>query len=158
MVLVQRWPFFQIFFEAIQVRKMSFTIFQNEKTPFQALKTTSKKTRKIDIFSKGSTHGFGPKMAIFPTYFFQAVWARKMFFTIFWKGKSPFSAIETRTSKTRNIDIFQKRLTQGFVQIWPFFKLSFLGNKGKENVFYDFLERRIAFLGYRYKNFKKSKH
>ena len=43
---------------------MSFLIFQNEKTPFYAIKTRSSKSRKIDIFLKGLTHGFGPKMAI----------------------------------------------------------------------------------------------
>ena len=40
------------------------------------------------------------------------------------------------------------------VQKWPFFQLFFLGNIGQENVFYDILERKNAFL--RYKN-KKSK-
>ena len=49
---------------------MSFTIFYNEKTPFQALKTKSLNSRKIDLFQKGLTHGFGPKMAIFPNIFF----------------------------------------------------------------------------------------
>ena len=34
----------------------------------------------------------------------------------------------------------------------------FLGNKGKENVFYDILERKNALLGYKNKNFKKSKN
>ena len=29
------------------------------------------KSRKIDIFPKGLTHGFGLKMAIFPTFFFR---------------------------------------------------------------------------------------
>ena len=57
------------------------------------MKTTSSKSRKIDIFPKGSTHGFGPKIAIFPTFF--------------------------------------------------------LGNRGQENVFYDILERKNAFLGYK---------
>ena len=33
------------------------------------MKTRSSKCRKIDIFPKGSTHGFGPKIAIFPTFF-----------------------------------------------------------------------------------------
>ena len=36
---------------------------------FKAIKTKSSKTGKIDIFPKGLTHGFGPKMAIFPTFF-----------------------------------------------------------------------------------------
>ena len=32
-------------------------------------KTRSSKGRKIDIFPNGLTHGFGPKMAIFHTFF-----------------------------------------------------------------------------------------
>ena len=102
------------FFQAIQARKMSFMIFQNEKTPFQAIKTTSPKSRKIDIFPKGLTHGFGPKMTIFPTSFFQAKQAKKMSFTIFQNEKTPFQAIKTRSSKSRKIDIFPKGLTHGF--------------------------------------------
>ena len=44
------------------------------------------------------------------------------------------------------------------VQKWPFFQLSFLGNIGQKNVFYDILERKNAFLGYKNKKFKKSKN
>ena len=114
MVLVQKWPFFQLFFQAIQARKMSFMIFQNEKTPFQPIKTRSPNSRKVDIFPNGLTHGFRPKMAIFPTFFFQAIQARKMSFTIFQNEKTPFQAIKTRSSKSRKIDIFPKGLTHGF--------------------------------------------
>ena len=104
---------------------MSFTIFQNEKTPFQAIKTRSSKSRKIDIFPKGLTHGFCPNMAIFPTFFlgtlghfcnifFQALLVRKMSFTIFQNEKTPFQAIKTRRSKSQKIAIFPKGLTHGF--------------------------------------------
>ena len=44
------------------------------------------------------------------------------------------------------------------VQKWQFFQLLFLGNIGKENVFYDILERKNAFLAYKNKKFKKSKN
>ena len=44
------------------------------------------------------------------------------------------------------------------VQKLPFFQLFFLGNIGQENVFYDILERKNAFLGYKNKKFKKSKN
>ena len=44
------------------------------------------------------------------------------------------------------------------VQKWPFFQLFFLGNLGQENVFYDILERKNGFLGYKNKKFKKSKN
>ena len=46
------------------------------------------------------------------------------------------------------------------VQKWPSFQL-FLGgggNIGQENVFYDILERKNAFLAYKNKKFKKSKN
>ena len=39
--------------------------------------------------------------------------------------------------------------------IFPTF---FLGNIGQENIFYDILKRKNAFLGYKYKKFKKSKN
>ena len=44
------------------------------------------------------------------------------------------------------------------VQKWPFFQLFFLGNIGQENVFYDILERKNAFLGYQNKKSKKSQN
>ena len=136
MVLVQKWPFFQLFFYSIQARKMSFMIFQNEKTPFQAVKTRSSKNLKMDIFPKELTHGFRPKMAIFPTFFFQAIQYRKMSFMLFQNKKTPLQAIKTRGLKSRNIDIFPKGLTQIF------------GNRGQENVFYDILKQKNAIVGY----------
>ena len=138
---------------------MSFMIFQNEKTPFQAIKTRSPKSRKIDIFPKGLTHGFGPKMAIFPTFFFQPLQAGKMSFMIFQNEKTLSQAEKTGSSKSQNIDIFPKGLIHGFGQknghLSNFF---FLGNIGQENVFYDILERKNAFLGYKNKKFQKAKN
>ena len=45
-----------------------------------------------------------------------------------------------------------------FVQKWPFFQLFFLGNIGEKNVFYDILDWKNAFLGYKNKKFKKWKN
>ena len=44
------------------------------------------------------------------------------------------------------------------VQKWPFFKLLFLTNIGQQNDFYDNLERKNSFLGYKNNKFKKSKN
>ena len=44
------------------------------------------------------------------------------------------------------------------VQNWQFFQLFYLGNINQENVFYDTLERKNAFLGYKNKKFEKSYH
>ena len=41
------------------------------KNTFVGYKNKKLKGRKIDIFPKGLTHGFGPKMPIFPTCFFR---------------------------------------------------------------------------------------
>ena len=39
------------------------------KSVFYSIKTRNFKRRKNEIFPKGLTHGFGPKMAIFCTFF-----------------------------------------------------------------------------------------
>ena len=101
---------------------MSFTIFQNEKMPFQAIKTRSSKTRKTDIFPNGLIHCFIPKMAIFPTFIFQEIYARKISFTIFQNEKACFQTIKTTSFKSREIDIFPKRLPHGFGPKRPFFE------------------------------------
>ena len=44
------------------------------------------------------------------------------------------------------------------VQISSIFPTFFLGNIDQENVFYDILERKNVFLGYKNKKFKKSKN
>ena len=70
MVLVQKWPFFQLcFFRQYRPGKYLSRYSRTKKTPFWAIKTKSLKSLKIDIFPKGLTHAFGPKMAIFTTYF-----------------------------------------------------------------------------------------
>ena len=106
---------FSIFlFQAIQARKMCFRIFQKEKTPFQAMKTRSLNSRKIEIFSKGVSPWFWSKIVHFSIFLFQAIQARKMCFTIFQKEKTPFQDIKGRSLKSRKIVIFSKGLVYGF--------------------------------------------
>ena len=42
------------------------------------------------------------------------------------------------------------------VKKWPFFEIFFLGNIGQGNVFYDILDGKNAFLGYKNEEFKNS--
>ena len=44
------------------------------------------------------------------------------------------------------------------VEKWLFFQLFFLGNIGQETVFYDILEWKSAFLGYKNKKIKNPKN
>ena len=45
-----------------------------------------------------------------------------------------------------------------FVREWPCFQLLFCRKYREQNVFYDILEQKNAFLGYKNKKFKKSKN
>ena len=59
----------QYVFQDILERKKFFLAYKNKKF---------KKSKNCLFFPKGLTQGLGPKMAIFPTSFFQAIQARKM--------------------------------------------------------------------------------
>ena len=70
MVLVQKRGFFQlVFLGNIGFYNVFYDIL-DVKTPFLAIKTRTSTTQKIDIFPNGLTNGFGPKVAIFPAFFF----------------------------------------------------------------------------------------
>ena len=99
MVLDEKWPLFQLFFSGnIGQENVFWSWFWSKNGHFSNF--------LLDIFPKGLTHGFGREMAIFPSFFFQAI--------IFYNEKTPFQAIKTRSSKGRKIDIFPKGLTHGF--------------------------------------------
>ena len=68
MVLVQKWSFFHFFFLVNIGQENVFYHILEQKNAFVGHK--KKKSRKIEIFSKGLAHGFCTKMAIFPTLFF----------------------------------------------------------------------------------------
>ena len=160
MVLVEKWPFFHLcFFQAIWARNVSFTIFYNEKTPFQALKTRSSNTRKIDIPPKGLTNGFGPKNGYF-FYFclLRNIGQENVLYDIL-EQKNAFVSYKNKKFKKLKNWHFSKGVNPCF---WPknghFSNFFFLGHTGQENVFYDIVERKKAFLGFKNKKFKKTRN
>ena len=136
---------------------MSFTVFQNQKMRFQAIKKKSSKSRKIDIFPEGLTHGSGPKTAIFLNFFSQGILARKMCFTIFQNEKTPFQAIKTRRSKSRKIDIFRKGLTHGFGPKMAIFSTFFFGNIEQEISFKIFQNEKTPIQAIKTRSSKRRK-
>ena len=56
------------------------------------------------------------------------------------------------------MEIFPKGLTHGFGPKMAILQFFLLGNIGQENGFYDIVERKNAFLGYKNKKLKKSKN
>ena len=81
-----------------------------------------------------------------------------VFYDIPFYEKSLSRLKKRRSSKRRKIDIFPKGLTNGFGTKMAIFETFFFGRIGQEIVFYDVLERKNAFLGYKNKKFKKSKN
>ena len=77
---------------------MSFTIFENEKTPFYGIKTRSSKNRKIDIFPKELTQGFGPKMGILPKFFLGNIGQENVFYDIL-EQENAFLGYKNKTFK-----------------------------------------------------------
>ena len=96
-------------------------------------------------------------MAIFPTSFLGNIGLENLFYDIL-ERKNAFLGNKIRSSKSPKLDIFPKGLTHGF---WSknghFSDFFFLRNIGQEDVFYDILERRNAFLGYKTRNLKSPK-
>ena len=111
--------------------------------PFQAIKTRRSKTGKIDIFPKGLTHGFGPKMTVFSIIFLDNIGKENVFYDILERKNAFLGYKKQKFKKSKNCH---------------FFNFFFLGNIGHENVFYDILEGKDAFLGLKNKKFKKSKN
>ena len=65
MVLVQKCPFFQLFcLGNVRQEHVLYDILEGE-NDFLSYEHKKFKKPKSDIFGKGLTHGFGPKMAIF---------------------------------------------------------------------------------------------
>ena len=132
-------------------------IFYNKKNPSMAIKTRSSKSREIDIFPKGLTDGFGPKMEIFQIFFFGNTSQEKVFYDIL-DQKHAFLAYKNKKFKKWKNWHFPKGVNPWFWSKNCDFSNFFFCNIRQENVFYDILERKNAFLGYKNKKFKKSKN
>ena len=67
--MVQKKPFFQLFFLGNIGQANVFSDILGRKNAFLGYTNKKLKNRKIDIIPKGLTHDFSPKMGIFPTFF-----------------------------------------------------------------------------------------
>ena len=94
-------------------------------------------------------------MAIFPTFFLGNIGQEKFFYDIL---EQIDAFLGYKNEKVKNCQ-FSKGVNPWF---WSknghFSNFFFLGNIGQENILNDILERKNAFLGYKYKKFKKSKN
>ena len=103
----------------------------------------------MEIFPKGLSHGFGQKMAIFPSFSFLGNIQQENVFYDILERKSAFLGYKNKKLKKSKNWHFLKGLTHAFGPKMTILPTFFLGNIGEENVFYDILERKNAFLGYK---------
>ena len=94
-------------------------------------------------------------MAISPIFFLANIGQENVFYDILEKSNAFLGYKNKKFKKSKKIDIFPKRLTQGLIPKMAIFPFFFLGNTGQENVFYESLERKNAFLAYKNKKIKK---
>ena len=125
------------------------------KNAFLGYKNKKLKKWKNWHFSKGVSPWFWSKVGLFSTLFFLLgnIGQENVFYDIL-ERKNAFLGYENKEFKKSKNWHFSKGVSLWF---WSFFHISFLGNIGQENQFYDILERKNAFLGYKNKKFKKSK-
>ena len=70
MVLVQKWPFFQLFFLGNIDQQNVFHDILERKNVFLGYKNKKSKQSNIEIFPKGLTHLFGLIITIFQSFSF----------------------------------------------------------------------------------------
>ena len=108
----QKLTIFPFLFLAIKARKMCFSIFENEKTCFLAIKTRISKSGKIAIFP-GIAHSFGQKLAIFPAFFSGSIGQENEFYDIL-ERKHAFLGCKHKTFKKWKNCHFSKGVSPWF--------------------------------------------
>ena len=159
--MVQNWRFFQLFF-VFGNRSQENVFYEILERENALLGYRNKKFKKSKNwhFSKGVNPLFWSKNGHFPNIFLGDRGHENVFYE-FVERKNAFLGYKNKKFKSRKIDIFPNWhfLTHGFVPKMAFFaNFYFLGHVGQENVFYEILERKNAFLGCKNNKFKKSKN
>ena len=140
MFLVLKWPFFKIFFLFIIAQENIFYDIPERKNAFLGYKNKKFKKLKNWHFSKGVNPWFWSKNVDFSNFFLGRKGQENVFYDIL-KRKNAFLGYKNKKFKKSKNWHFSKGVNPWF---WSknghFSNLFFLGNMGKENVFYDILE------------------
>ena len=133
--------------------------YSRTKKAYLGFKNKMFKTPKSWHFSKGDKPWFLSKNGHFSKVFFLSNIGKENVFHYILEQKKAFLGYKKKKLKKSKNWNFSKVVSPWF---WSknghFSKLFLLGNIGKENVFKNIQERKNSFLGYKNKNFKKSKN
>ena len=98
------------------------------------------------------------KCPVFNLFFWGNIGKENVFYNIQERKNAFLGYKNKKFEKWKNLHFF-KEVTHGFgLKMALFLNSFFLGTIGRENVFYDILERKNAFLGYKKKKLKKSEN
>ena len=129
------------------------------KNTFLSYKNKNFKKAKNWHFSKRVNPWFWSKNGHFSNFFFLGnIGQENVFYDILERKNAFLRSKNNKFKKSKNWH-FSSRVNTCFLsKNGRFFNFLFLGNKRQQNVFYDILERKNAFLSYKNKKFKKSKN
>ena len=165
MVLVQKLPFFQLFFLRQYRPEKCVLSYSRTKKLLSRLKKKKKEVQKVEklrLFPKGFTHGFGPKIAIllkfFQLFLSHNIGQKNVFYDILERNNAFLGYKKKKLKKSKN-GHFSKGVNLWFWSKNGHFSHFFIKQYrlGKCLLRYS-LERKIAFLGYKKKKLKKSKN
>ena len=123
------------------------------KNAFLGYKNKKFKKSKTANFPNGLTHGLCSKKEIFPTFFLRNIGQENVFYDILERKIASLGYKNKKFKKSQN-GHFSKGVNPWFWSKNGYFSnIFFFGNIGQENVFYDILEIKYAFLGYRNKKY-----
>ena len=129
------------------------------KNAFLGYKNNNFEMWKNCHFSKGVSSWFCSKIGLFSIFFFKGYIGQENVFYDILERKNVFLSYKNKKFKKWKNCHFSKGVSSWFCSKIGLFSIFFFkGNIGQENVFYDILERKNAFLGYKIKNFKKWKN
>ena len=158
MVLVEKWPFFELFFSGnIGKENIVNDILERKKT-FLGYNNKEFKKSKNWHFSKGINPWFWSKNGHFSNFFFRQYRPGKCLLRYSRTKKHLFLGYKNKKFKKFKNWHFSKGLSRAFGPKMAIFPPFFLGYIGQENVFYDILEPKKSFLGYKNTKLKKSKN
>ena len=127
------------------------------KNAFLGYRNKKFKESKNWHLSKGVSSWFCSKIGHFSTFFLANIGQENVFDDILKQKNTSLGYKNKKFKKSKNWHL-SKGVSPWFWTKIGHFSTFFLGNIGQENVFYAILQWKNAFLGYKNKNFKKSKN
>ena len=141
MVLVQKWPFFQVFFSfSIGLENVLYDILER-KNAFLGYKNKKFQKSKNWHFSKGVNPWFWSKNDHFSNFFFGNVGQENLFYDILERKNAFLNYTNKNLKKSKNWNFSQGVNPWFWSKYDHFSNFVFLAILGRENVFYNILER-----------------